>query len=99
MLDSTVGEMVRAPSASGQARWGDSTLLAETVLFLGDNLMAWILLALGGALAVGTAMAMARPPEQRGENDLERPPVVRSVVMIVLGASAAVWALASLLAG
>jgi len=73
-----------------------SVLLAETVLFLGDNLMAWIVLAMGGALAVGTGVALARPPEKRGDRDLERPPLLRSLVMIAVGTVAAIWALASL---
>lgn len=73
-----------------------------------DQLLAWLLLAMGGALAVGTTMALLRPrpgPEGAGERtadgegDLERPPLVRSVVMIVIGAVAAIWAIASLVSG
>jgi hypothetical protein len=67
------------------------------VVLLGDNLLVYLLLAFGGAMAVGSAMALVRPPGKRDEGDLERPPVARSVVMIVVGAIAAVWALASLL--
>jgi hypothetical protein len=70
-------------------------LLAEQ-LFLGDNLLAWLLLALGGALVVGNGLALMRPPEQSRTGDLERAPVRRSVVMIVIGAIAAIWALATL---
>jgi hypothetical protein len=69
------------------------------VLFLGDDLLAWIVLALGAALAAGTALALLRPPEARQEGDLDRPPLARSVVMIVLGGVAALWALASLVSG
>jgi hypothetical protein len=69
------------------------------VLFLGDDLLAWIVLALGGALAVGTALALVRPPERRQDGDLERPPLARSVTMIVVGGVAALWALGSLVAG
>jgi hypothetical protein len=68
---------------------------AETV-FLGENLLAWLVLALGGALAVGNAMALLRPPKDSREGELERAPVARSVVMLVVGAIAAVWALATL---
>ena len=68
-------------------------------LFLGDNLLAWMLLALGGALVVGNTLALLRPPEQAKKGDLERAPVSRSVLMIAIGAVAAVWALATLVAG
>ena len=64
---------------------------------LGDDLLPWLLLALGGALLVGNVLALVRPPAHREEGDLERPPFVRSVVMASVGAVAAVWALASLL--
>jgi hypothetical protein len=66
-------------------------------VLLGDNLLVYLLLAFGGAMAVGSALALVRPPDKRDEGDLERPPVARSVTMIVVGAIAAVWALASLL--
>jgi hypothetical protein len=68
-------------------------------MFLGEDLLAWLVLALGGALAVGSAAALIRPPETRREGDLAAAPVGRSVVMIVVGALAAFWALASLIAG
>ncbi|HEY8093509.1 MAG TPA: hypothetical protein VID93_06980 [Acidimicrobiales bacterium] len=65
-------------------------------MFLGDNLLAWLLLALGGALLVGNVLAMVRPPPQTEEGDLQRAPVARSLVMAAIGLVAAVWALASL---
>lgn len=69
-------------------------------MFLGDDLLAWLMLALGGALLVGNVAAMVRPPEQpREEGALERAPVTRSVVMAAVGLLATVWALASLLTG
>jgi hypothetical protein len=64
---------------------------------LGDDLLPWMLLALGGALAVGTALALFRPPAERADGDLARPPLARSVVMILVGLVAAVWGLATLL--
>jgi len=70
-------------------------VLADT-LFLGNNLLAWLLLALGGALAVGNALALVRPPERTKEGDLARAPVARSLVMATIGLLAAIWALASL---
>jgi hypothetical protein len=68
-------------------------------VLLGDDLLEWILLAVGGALLVGNLMALIRPPHERDENNLERPPIARTVVFMVIGAIAAVWALASLVAG
>ena len=67
-------------------------------MFLGDNLLAWLVLALGGALLVGNVAAIIRPPAQaQEENALERAPVVRSAVMAAIGLLATVWALASLI--
>jgi hypothetical protein len=67
-------------------------------VFLGEDLLAWLLLALGGALAVGNLLALAKPPEHKREaGDLERAPVGRSLIMAAAGVVAAVWALASLL--
>jgi hypothetical protein len=66
------------------------------VLLFGDDLLAWLVLALGGALAVGTTLALVRPRPQVVGNDLGRPPLLRSVVMIAIGTVAALWGLASL---
>jgi hypothetical protein len=71
-------------------------LLADT-LFLGNDLLAWLLLALGGAMAVGNGLALIRPPVKTKEGDLARAPVGRSLVMLGIGLVAAIWALASLL--
>lgn len=71
-------------------------MLADNSLFLGNNLLAWLLLALGGAMAVGNVLALVRPPENAKKGDLPRAPVGRSVLFIVIGAVAAIWALASL---
>ena len=69
-------------------------------MFLGDDLLAWLVLALGGALFVGNVAAIARPPaEPRDEGALERAPLVRSLLMGVLGLVAAIWALGSLIVG
>lgn len=67
-------------------------------MFLGKDLLAWLVLALGGALLFGNVMAVVRPPEKkRSDDDLERAPVARSLGMAAVGLVAAVWALASLL--
>lgn len=69
-------------------------------MFLGEDLLAWLVLAFGGALFVGNGLAIVRPPAtQLDESNLERAPVVRSVVYAGIGLVAAVWALASLLSG
>jgi hypothetical protein len=65
-------------------------------VFLGDDLLGWMILALGGALFAGNVMALVKPPP-RQEGDLPKAPVGRSVLMGGIGLVAAVWALASLL--
>ena len=70
---------------------------ADTGLFLGQDLLAWLVLALGGALAAGNLLALVRPPAQPKEGELARAPVRRSVAMAVVGLVASLWALASLL--
>ena len=68
-------------------------------VFLGEDLLAYLVLAIGGAMAVGSIMAIVRPPEEVREGDLEAAPVGRSIAFAVVGAVGAVWALASLVAG
>jgi hypothetical protein len=74
--------------------------LADTQLLLGDNLLPLLLLAFGGAMAIGSFAALVRPPAARkNKADLERPPLVRTVSFGLVGAVIALWALASLVAG
>lgn len=80
-------------------------------MFLGENLLQWLLLALGGALFAGNLLALVRPPQQRpsrpgpdqsDQSDgarLERAPVGRSLLYAGIGLVAAVWAAATLIAG
>ncbi len=69
-------------------------------LLLGDDLLAWMMLALGAALFVGNVAALVRPPDRpREPGDLDKAPRGRSVMMAVIGLVAAVWALASLATG
>ena len=63
-------------------------------MFFGEDLLAWLVLAIGGALAVGTVLALVRPPKEHESGDLNRPPMARSIVMIALGTVAAIWGLA-----
>lgn len=68
-------------------------------MFLGEDLLAYLVLAIGGAMAVGSIAALVRPPEHRAEGDLERPPLARSLVFAGVGLVGAIWALASLVSG
>lgn len=71
-------------------------------LFLGDDLLAWLVLAFGAALAVGNLAAIIRPPSQAvGEErrPRDRPAPVRLIVMIMIGVVAVIWSLASLVGG
>lgn len=66
-------------------------------MFLGDQLLVYLVLALGGAMFVGNGLAVVRPPAERREGELERAPVGRSLAMAAVGLVAALWAVASLL--
>ena len=68
-------------------------------MFLGEDLLAYLVLALGAAMAVGSIVALVRPPQEPKEGELARAPLSRSIVMIVVGTVAAIWALASLVSG
>jgi hypothetical protein len=63
----------------------------------GPDLLAYLVLALGAAMALGSILALVRPPEVRKDGDLEHAPVARSVAFAAVGVVAALWALASLL--
>ena len=67
-------------------------------MFLGEDLLAYLLLAFGGAMLVGNLMAVLRPPPRMKEQG-QTAPVGRSVAMAALGGIAAAWALASLVNG
>ena len=70
----------------------------ETLVFLGQNLLAWLVLALGASMAAGNLAALLRPrPDRRDPTDLDRAPLGRSILYIAVGSVAAVWAIASLL--
>ena len=69
-------------------------------MFLGDDLLAWLVLALGGALFAGNLLAVVKPPAKRlDEADLESAPIVRSLLYAGLGLVAAIWSIATLIAG
>lgn len=74
-------------------------------MFLGEDLLSYLLLAFGGAMLVGNLLAIARPPGPAqgsggpGPGARVRPPLARSLIMASLGLVATVWALATLLQG
>ncbi|CAA9251980.1 MAG: hypothetical protein AVDCRST_MAG20-2256 [uncultured Acidimicrobiales bacterium] len=68
-------------------------------MFLGEDLLPLLVLAFGAAMALGSALALVRPPAKREEGDLAEASVGRSVVFVVIGTLAAVWATASLISG
>lgn len=69
---------------------------ADGSLFLGKDLLPWLLLAFGGAMVAGNLLALFRPPANM-DKDMERPNPSRAWSMIAVGAVVAVWALATLL--
>lgn len=92
------GEVVLAIARQGEPQDGQELFL------LGDDFMPWMVLAFGAALVAGNVMALVRPPRGAGEaeaaaarDDLRRPPLARTVVMIMIGAVAALWGLLTLL--
>ena len=67
-------------------------------MFLGPDLIPFLMLALGAALFVGNGLAMVKPrDEPRDDNELRRAPIGRSLLMVIIGLLASIWALATLL--
>ncbi|MGF1598801.1 MAG: hypothetical protein ACFCVK_18045 [Acidimicrobiales bacterium] len=65
---------------------------------LGDNFLAYLTLAIGAALVVGNGLALLKPQPADGDGEPVRAPLGRSLVQIVVGGLAAVWALATIVA-
>ena len=67
-------------------------------MFLGPDLIPFLMLAFGAALFEGNGLAMLKPQaEPRRENELRRAPIGRSLLMVVVGLVASIWALATLI--
>ena len=67
-------------------------------MFLGEDLLAWLVLAFGGAMFVGNVAAVVKPRETpREEGELTQAPKLCSVAMAMFGLAAAVWAIITLL--
>lgn len=65
-------------------------------MFLGEDILIWLVLAFGGAMCVGNILALVKPPAKTEEGSLAYAPKARSLVMAGVGAVAALWALLSL---
>lgn len=69
------------------------------MLLGGPEILAYLVLAIGGAMAVGSIGALVRPPEDRRDGDLEQAPVGRSIAFAAVGLVGAIWAVATLISG
>ncbi len=65
---------------------------------LGDDLLIYLVLALGAALLLGNLLALLKPPPRPKAGELARAPMGRSLLMALVGFLAALWALGSLVA-
>ena len=65
-------------------------------MFLGEDILVWLVLALGGAMFVGNVLAVIKPPTKVAEGSLAHAPRSRSLAMAAVGLVAALWALLSL---
>ena len=73
------------------------TEVQTVAMFLGKDLIVWLLLALGGALFAGNLMAVIRPPTApKQDGDLTQAPRARSLTMAAIGFVVAMAALAAL---
>lgn len=69
----------------------------ESWAFLGEDSLAWLVLAFGAAMVVGNVLALIRPPADDAGGAQRSAPLGRSMIMIAIGAIAAVWGLVSIL--
>lgn len=63
---------------------------------LGENFFAYLMLAFGAAAVIGPTYAFFKPPNNRKPEDLEKPPIVRTLSQIFVGSAISIWALATL---
>ena len=75
-------------------------MISAEQLFLGKDLLPWLLLAIGAALVVANIAAVVHPPrvDRDDPSSPRRPPAPLSRVApwVILGLVVSVWALASL---
>lgn len=63
---------------------------------LGEDFLAYLTLALGGALVVGNALALIKP--KRGDvGEALEAPLRRTLFQITVGGIASIWAIATIL--
>ncbi|MEY4656099.1 MAG: hypothetical protein RL073_326 [Actinomycetota bacterium] len=65
-------------------------------MFLGEDILIWLVLAFGGAMFAGNVLAVVKPPKKVAEGSLAQAPRSRSLAMAAVGLIAALWALLSL---
>ena len=66
-------------------------------MFLGEDILAWLVLAFGGAMFVGNLLALVRPPHKQSDSGgVVAAPKTRTIIMAIIGLVAALWALISL---
>ena len=66
-------------------------------MFLGEDILVWLVLAFGGAMCVGNVLAIVKPPQKVSEGSLSRAPRSLSLAMAAVGFVAALWSLLSLI--
>jgi hypothetical protein len=66
---------------------------------LGDDLLLFLVMAMGGALLVGNVMALVKPPPRPKPGELARAPRGRTLLMAFVGFIALIWSLASIVKG
>lgn len=76
-------------------------MTAAETLFLGEDLLPWLLLAFGAALVVANIAAVVRPPRLDRDDPTsprrEPAPIGRVAPWIAIGLVVSVWAAATLL--
>ena len=65
---------------------------------LGNDLLPWMVVALGGAMLVGNVMALVKPPPKAKPGELAQAPRRRTLFMAGIGLLAVIWAGASIFA-
>ena len=65
-------------------------------MFLGEDILIWLVLAFGAAMFVGNVLAVVKPPQKVADGSLAQAPRSRSLAMASVGLVAALWALLSL---
>ncbi len=69
-------------------------------MFLGEDLIPYLILAFGAALTVGNVAALVRPRRSGSDGDAPvRASARRAVPLALIGLVASIWSLATLLSG